>query len=456
MKRIILLVLCFLLIFMLCQPVLATSLEWTGAASDGSWHTADNWDFGKVPEDGDYVLIPEDSVVEYAYGETSVMLNCAGNLTVSGGTLKFIGNSFLRDGKLDVDGDITISGNGYFSWSGGSIEGSGKLIIEEFAKFSTKASSSLDRFLVNNGSLLINDSLTLTGGAEGSGNFNTQEDQTLKLGGSESYDLSTLNFSNMGTLKIANTCTSAQFNYDFTQHNTGTLEFDIGGLNDFTSLEVRGKASLKGVLKINILDGYVPQAGDSFEIMTYSSNTGTFSSIESNIPGITFVPTYTGTGLTLTVQGVTTVPSAPLNITLVVGDSQIKLSWAAPASDGGSEIIRYEVMKDGDAEWTDVGLETSYTFTGLTNGEEYTFKVRAVNDVGAGEPASIKATPEAEPVITHTVNFYSNGSLYASRTVISGYALEDDWPDNPTRSGSVLLPGCSYRHPCRLLYPWLQ
>jgi hypothetical protein len=43
---------------------------------------------------------------------------------------------------------------------------------------------------------------------------------------------------------------------------------------------------LNGILKINILDGYIPSPGDTFEIMTCGSRAGTFSSIESNIPEV--------------------------------------------------------------------------------------------------------------------------------------------------------------------------
>jgi uncharacterized repeat protein (TIGR02543 family) len=408
MKRVISLALCFLLVFSLCQPVFAEgNVTWTGNAGDGSWHSADNWNPEQVPGNGDLVTIPDSSDVEYSSGETYVRLDCAGNLTVSGGTLK-LGVSTLSGGKLDGAGDIIIYGD-HFNWTGGSIEGSGKLIVNSSMQLHAKAAASLDRYLVNNGSLFINGSLKLTGGAEGIGNFPIHDGETLELGGSGSYNLDSLNINNSGTLKIANTCEFVRFNYDFTQQNTGTLEFDIGGPDDFTRLEVADEAVLNGgVLKINILEGYVPEAGDTFEIITYGKKYGTFSSIVSNIDDITFVPDYTTTGLTLTVQGAATAPTAPQNLTATAGYRQVALSWTAPANDGGSDIIRYEVSSDNGANWTDAGLGTSHTFTGLTNGTTYTFKVRAVNGVGNGAEASITATPTGNVTWTGSISEYWN------------------------------------------------
>jgi uncharacterized repeat protein (TIGR02543 family) len=130
-----------------------------------------------------------------------------------------------------------------------------------------------------------------------------------------------------------------------------------------------------------------------------------------------------------------TIPGAPQNFTATPGDTQVTLNWTVPADNGGSAITEYEVSKDDGASWASVGLNTSYTFTGLTNGITYTFKVRAVNSKGPGAEVSIASAPEAVPVLTYTVNFYSNGSLYDSKTVNSGSALETNWPNNPTRSG---------------------
>lgn len=130
-----------------------------------------------------------------------------------------------------------------------------------------------------------------------------------------------------------------------------------------------------------------------------------------------------------------TPPSAPQNFTATRGDGWVELTWTAPEDDGGADIDEYHVSKDGGNTWVTGITGTTYTFTELTNGVEYTFKVRAVNGVGPGEEATVRATPQAVPVPTHTVNFYSNGVLYATKTVTSGSSLGANWPANPTRSG---------------------
>jgi uncharacterized repeat protein (TIGR02543 family) len=112
-------------------------------------------------------------------------------------------------------------------------------------------------------------------------------------------------------------------------------------------------------------------------------------------------------------------PDAPQSLTATPGDGQMALSWATPASDGGSAITKYQVSKDNGANWTDVGLNTSHTFTGLTNGTAYTFNVRAVNGAGSGAEASTTATPTAAPVTAYTVAV--NGS-HAATTGAGSYA----------------------------------
>ena len=84
-----------------------------------------------------------------------------------------------------------------------------------------------------------------------------------------------------------------------------------------------------------------------------------------------------------------TTPGAPQHLSAVPGYAQVTLTWEAPTSDGGSAILRYEVAVDDSGTWIDAGLDLEETVTGLTNGQRYTFSVRAVNAAGTGPAATV-------------------------------------------------------------------
>ena len=84
-----------------------------------------------------------------------------------------------------------------------------------------------------------------------------------------------------------------------------------------------------------------------------------------------------------------TTPGAPQHLSAVAGYEQVTLTWDAPSSDGGSAILRYEVAVDDSGTWIDAGLDLEETVTGLTNGQRYTFAVRAVNAAGTGPAATV-------------------------------------------------------------------
>ena len=94
-----------------------------------------------------------------------------------------------------------------------------------------------------------------------------------------------------------------------------------------------------------------------------------------------------------------TEPDAPTSLRSTRGDQRVTLRWTAPASDGGESITDYEYEQDGSRTWTSTGgTATRYTVTGLTNGQTYTFRVRAVNSLGAsGESNEATATPSTDP-----------------------------------------------------------
>ena len=90
-------------------------------------------------------------------------------------------------------------------------------------------------------------------------------------------------------------------------------------------------------------------------------------------------------------------PDMPQDLTATQGVASVRLAWAAPKSDGGSPIIRYEYRHEAgtsvpsSTNWTPAGTAQSVTVTGLMGGTEYTFEVRAVNSIGNGQPATASA-----------------------------------------------------------------
>ena len=106
-----------------------------------------------------------------------------------------------------------------------------------------------------------------------------------------------------------------------------------------------------------------------------------------------------------------TVPDAVATFRATPDDKEVGLVWTAPAKDGGSAITGYEVTKDN---WTTKVTKTAgqltHVFTGLTNDVEVTFKVRALNEIGAGPEKEVKAMPTDVPVVIPPVKVYFKGT----------------------------------------------
>ncbi len=86
-------------------------------------------------------------------------------------------------------------------------------------------------------------------------------------------------------------------------------------------------------------------------------------------------------------------PGAPGGLTAIPGDGQVELTWSAPADNGGSAVLGYNIYREG--EKVNAGLITAlfYTDSGLTNGVTYSYEVAAVNAAGEGERAKLETTP---------------------------------------------------------------
>jgi autotransporter-associated beta strand protein len=70
---------------------------------------------------------------------------------------------------------------------------------------------------------------------------------------------------------------------NYEQMPGGTLVVQIGGANarEFSVLDVQGNANLNGCLDPVLVNGFVPEIGQSFTFMNYESFTGFFSHIRN-------------------------------------------------------------------------------------------------------------------------------------------------------------------------------
>ncbi len=96
-----------------------------------------------------------------------------------------------------------------------------------------------------------------------------------------------------------------------------------------------------------------------------------------------------------------TVPSAPAKPGVAATDSQITVTFTAPA-DGGSPITGYTAnctSSNGGTPGTNTGASSPITVAGLDNGKTYTCTVTATNANGNGpaSPASNPAVPNTTP-----------------------------------------------------------
>ncbi len=171
-----------------------------------------------------------------------------------------------------------------------------------------------------------------------------------------------------------------------------------GTITGYTATAVQDttkKCTTTGALTCNVT-GLTPTTAYSFTVTaTNSAGTGPASTASTPVPSIT-------------------VPGVPTNVTGVIGNAQVTVSWTAPASTGGSAVTGYKAMAVSDTtkSCSTTGALTC-NVTGLTNGTAYTFVVKATN--AAGTSAASTASSPVTPAVS--ILFPSSQSL---RFIVAG------------------------------------
>jgi sugar lactone lactonase YvrE len=164
----------------------------------------------------------------------------------------------------------------------------------------------------------------------------------------------------------------------YTSAPTGTVTFKNGG----TTL---GTATLSGT------------SPTTASITTSSLPTGTASITATYGGDAADLASATSAPIAVSIQP--TAPGAPTGLALTNGSGQVSLTWTAPASNGGSTLLGYNVYQgtsSGGESATPVNATlitgTSDTVTGLSPTGNYYFVVKAVNGVGSSGPSNEVST----------------------------------------------------------------
>ncbi len=215
--------------------------------------------------------------------------------TITSGTVAFNNSSSLNfpvfnlnGGTLEGTNPVMVSGP--FTWAGGSL-------LTNTVQFTGGSFS--NSLSLNNGGQVINTG-TLNWSAT---SINTGNNSLISNTPSGTINLITnvsegslggsRTFANAGQINAAFTGTTS-IGDGFTNHGTvtfnsglvnlsgshslagGTLVFGISALNNYGSNSLNGVAALTGTLK-SIFNGYLPSVGNTFNIMTYGSSSGSFT-----------------------------------------------------------------------------------------------------------------------------------------------------------------------------------
>jgi hypothetical protein len=124
------------------------------------------------------------------------------------------------------------------------------------------------------------------------------------LSGSGSIDV--FAFTNAASISPGASVGLLMFKGNYTQTATGSLNFEIGGAlpgTGFDQISVSNAAALGGALDISLINGYQPNLGDTFPVLTCGSRTGTFATISGLVigNGKQFQVNYGAQGVTLSV-----------------------------------------------------------------------------------------------------------------------------------------------------------
>jgi hypothetical protein len=291
----------------------------------GSWFVAAAWPTASLPSSATDVLLNVQVLVDQlgaVAGDVSILpggellvggefegmggsLEVADALTVEpGGTLTLGNNSSVAAAEIIVQsggtlnmtaptallsvGDMTMDAGSILNWTAGTIAIDG-------GTWSNPVAATID---VGCDSMAASLHL-LSGASVSAATLNICADGALEGDGSVNAALV-----NGGVVRPGEGVGTLIAGSSYAQSANGELALDVGGLAAGTQhdvLTVVGAAALDGEASVNLVNGFVPQPGDDFEVLTAGSLAGEFTGVVGSPTscGKVFGASYTATAASI-------------------------------------------------------------------------------------------------------------------------------------------------------------
>ena len=248
----------------------------------------------------------------------------------------------------------------------------------------------------------------------------------------------------------------------YTQGASGILNIDIGGTasNQFDQLNVSGTATLDGTLNVGLINSFLPDVGNSFKIMTFSSRSPADSDFATyiglNLPnGLVFTPVYhdnlTPADLTLTIlnQASPTINTTQLPASATVGTS-IADKATVSGGDSPTGTVTFVLYNNpngsgtplfSDTETLSSGMATSKGYIAAATGTDYW--VATYN--GDSNNAAVSSGTALEPVTVTGAPHVGVTKTADSATIVAGQTA--GFVVTISNTGTATATGVSFSDP---------
>ena len=422
------------------------TLTGTGSINKLTW-TKGNYDADLTIREGGELRIDGPAV---GLGDLQLLNNLGNQGTINWVSGRLLGGrgavwNNTSTGIIDIQGDLTLLN----SVGGSSINNAGTL-----QKSSGTGTANIGSQFNNSGIVkILNSTLNFSGGyVQTEGNTILQRGALqsltpLEIQGGQVSGVGNIigNINNSGLLTPGSTAGeigTLAINGNYAETNAARIDIEIASLNTFDRINFSGLATFDGTINVSLLNGYIPEISDSFEVITFGSANASgldFSGLilsgldaiedsldvdedailngnllTNDIDSLGFTPTINATNIVLSVDGTAKSLTEINGDTVVVGQEITLVSGALLSvnSDGSFTYDQngvFNTLADGETS------TESFTYTladtdGNADTAQVTFTINGQNDAPIADDDSY-STNEDENLIIDALAGVLNGDI---------------------------------------------